>query len=160
EELRDVLLIGATNRQDLLDPAILRPGRLDIKIKIDRPQRAAAEAILRKYLTAELPIAAGEEDAGGVPEAARARLIERTARPRDAEGSALHVTGRQVEGRSKTLPWSQFVTGALLENVVARAKRQAVRREIAGGPAGLSWDDLATGLRQEFEENRDQLVST
>lgn len=160
EELTNVIIIGATNRQDLLDPAILRPGRLDAKIKVDRPGREASRSIFGKYLRPALPIAAEEIAAAGSVTAAIEILIERAVGILFADGSQYHVAGQQVEGGKKSFRLREFVSGAMIESVVSRAKRRALKQEIDAGEQGIRWTGLLESINEEFEQNKDQLVSS
>jgi proteasome-associated ATPase len=160
EELVNVIIIGATNRQDLLDPAILRPGRLDAKIKVDRPGREASRAIFGKYLIPTLPIAPEEISAAGSASAAVDSLIDRAVGILFSDASQYHVAGQQVEGGKKTFRLREFVSGAMIESVVSRAKRRALKQEIDSGEKGIAWPGLLESMREEFEQNKDQLVST
>ena len=147
EGLRNVIVIGATNREDLIDPAILRPGRLDVKIKIERPNADAARQIFGRYLTDEIPIAAGEE----VP-----TMIERTVDEmfRDDESNRfLEVTYQN--GDKEILYFRDFASGAMIENIVRRAKKLAIKRVIGGGARGVSTDDLVASIKQEYKEHED-----
>jgi proteasome-associated ATPase len=147
EGLRNVIVIGATNREDLIDPAILRPGRLDVKIKIERPNREAATQIFARYLSDEIPIAAGEQ----VPD-----MIERTveAMYRDDEANRfLEVTYQN--GDKEILYYKDFASGAMIENIVRRAKKLAIKRVIGGGERGVSTDDLVASIKQEYKEHED-----
>jgi SpoVK/Ycf46/Vps4 family AAA+-type ATPase len=159
EELSDVIIIGATNRQDLLDPAILRPGRLDAKIKVDRPGPQAARSIFSKYLVADLPVAPEEEAGAGSRAAAVEGWIERAVERIYADSNGYRVTGAQVEGRTKTFSCREFVSGAMIESIVSRTKRRALRREIETGSQGLTWNDVEQAIREELEQNKDQLVA-
>jgi proteasome-associated ATPase len=158
ESLRDVIVIGATNREDLIDPAILRPGRLDVKIKIERPDENAAAQIFSRYLHAELPIAdASIRDLGGGDRAKAIRvMIEETV----ADMYRIHDENRFLEvtyqgGDKEVLYFKDFASGAMIENIVRRAKKLAVKREIAGKGRGLTGDDLIESIRQEYRENED-----
>jgi proteasome-associated ATPase len=147
EGLRNVIVIGATNREDLIDPAILRPGRLDVKIKIERPSSVAARQIFARYLTDEIPIAAG----ASVP-----AMIERTVEEmyRDDEANQfLEVTYQN--GDKEILYYKDFASGAMIENIVRRAKKLAIKRVIAGGVRGVSVDDLLQSIKQEYKEHED-----
>ena len=147
EGLRNVIVIGATNREDLIDPAILRPGRLDVKIKIERPDAAAAAEIFARYLTEEIPIA----DGASVPD-----LISSTVEAMYAdvaENRFLEVTYQN--GDREELHFKDFASGAMIENIVRRAKKLAIKRVIAGGVRGVALDDLISSIRQEFKEHED-----
>ncbi len=158
ESLRDVIVIGATNREDLIDPAILRPGRLDVKIKIDRPNAEAAAQIFERYLHDGLPLDATEvqEKGGGEPHKATSAMIETTVEAMyrtDEENRFLEVTYQG--GDKEILYFKDFASGAMIENIVRRAKKLAVKREISGGTRGLKTEDLVSSIRQEFRENED-----
>jgi proteasome-associated ATPase len=158
ESLRDVIVIGATNREDLIDPAILRPGRLDVKIKIERPNAEAAAQIFERYLHTDLPIdeALVRELGGGDREKAIRAMIEVTV----AQMYRVDDTNRFLEvtyqgGDKEILYFKDFASGAMIENIVRRAKKLAVKREIAEKGRGLRTDDLFESIRQEYRENED-----
>jgi proteasome-associated ATPase len=157
EGLRNVIVVGASNRQDLIDPAILRPGRLDVKIKIDRPDRAGAVDIFAKYLTADVPIAASEtQQSRGDAAAAVAALIEAAADAmyaRSEDSRFLEIT--YASGEKETLYFHDFASGAMIESVVRRAKKLALKRYIHRGEKGITRDDLESAVREEFRENED-----
>ncbi len=158
EALRNVIVIGASNREDLIDPAILRPGRLDVKIKIERPDAEAAASIFARYLVPTLPIAAEmvETVGGGDSDKAVRGMIEQTVedmyQPADAN-RFLEVT--YANGDKEVMYFRDFSSGAMIENVVRRAKKLAIKREIAGGARGIMTRDLLSSVRQEFKEHED-----
>jgi proteasome-associated ATPase len=156
ESLQDVVIILASNRHDLIDPAILRPGRIDRKIKVRRPDQAASRAILEIYLTPELPIDTGETTRAGGAEAARQVLVEGALKAlfaRSPDHRFLEVTLRS--GRHEVLYCGDLISGALIASIVQRAKEAAIKRAIAGGgdQAGLRLQDLEEAVRAEYREN-------
>jgi proteasome-associated ATPase len=157
EGLRNVIVIGATNREDLIDPAILRPGRLDVKIRIERPDENAAKQIFARYLTNELPISNSEvESSGGSVDDAISKMIDATVhemyRP-DEENRFLEVTYQN--GDRDVMYFKDFSSGAMIENIVRRAKKLAIKRLIASGERGIRLEDLKLSIRQEFKEHED-----
>ncbi len=158
ETLRNVIVIGASNREDLIDPAILRPGRLDVKIKIHRPDETAAAQIFARYLTADLPIDPDEvtRRGGGDPAKAVAGMIEQTVEEMyrtDEQNQFLEVTYQN--GDKEVMYFKDFSSGAMIENVVRRAKKLAIKRELAGGPRGIRVEDLIESIHQEYKEHED-----
>lgn len=157
ETLKNVIVVGASNREDLIDPAILRPGRLDVKIKINRPDAGAAADVFEKYLSDDLPIAAGELDsAGGDPHKAALQMIERTVDvmyATDDETRFLEVT--YANGDKETLYFKDFSSGAMIENIVRRAKKSAIKRVLASDDEGIRTQDLLSATVQEFKEHED-----
>ncbi len=157
ESLKNVIVIGASNREDLIDPAILRPGRLDVKIKIHRPDPVAARQIFKIYLEGTAPfdeeeLAAADDDRERLLE----RMIEETVDAMYSESDEnqfLEVT--YANGDRELLYFKDFSSGAMIENIVRRAKKDAIKREIAGGPRGVRTSDLLTAIKQEFREHED-----
>ena len=156
ETLKNVIVVGASNREDLIDPAILRPGRLDVKIKIERPNETAAADIFRKYLTPSLPIAESEIERHGSAEGAIKSMIDEVVEKMyaaDEENQFLEVT--YANGDKEVLYFKDFSSGAMIENIVRRAKKLAIKRVIAGEERGIRADDLIVAIHQEYKENED-----
>jgi len=147
EGLENVIVIGATNREDLIDPAILRPGRLDVKIRIDRPDAVAAKQVFLRYLNEEIPLRDGES-IDQMVDAAVAEMY-RT----DEANRFLEVT--YANGDKEVLYFKDFASGAMIENIVRRAKKAAIKRVIAGGTRGVAMVDLIAAVRSEFVEHED-----
>jgi proteasome-associated ATPase len=157
ETLKNVMVIGASNREDMIDPAILRPGRLDVKIKIERPDAQAAADIMSKYLTTEIPIHEDEvKRTEGDGEAAVRRMIEGTIEQMYAsseENRFLEVTYQS--GEKEILYFKDFNSGAMIENIVRRAKKTAIKRFLQVGEKGVKAEDLVEAIRAEFKEHED-----
>ena len=157
ESLENVIVIGASNREDMIDPAILRPGRLDVKIKIQRPDAQAAAAIFSKYLTSDLPLHeedlaehSGDRDATTVDMISRA--VERMYTDYD-ENRFLEVT--YANGDKEILYFKDFNSGAMIENIVARAKKSAIKDYLTLGQRGIRVQHLLDACIDEFRENED-----
>jgi proteasome-associated ATPase len=157
EALKNVIVIGASNREDLIDPAILRPGRLDVKIKIERPGPEASEQIFGIYLVPELPLdpeelAAHDGDGQALVESMIKSTVSRVFEASDAN-RFLEVT--YANGDKELLYFKDFLSGAMIENIVRRAKKEAIKREIADGTSGIKSSDLIDAIIQEFREHED-----
>ncbi len=157
EALENVIVIGASNRQDLIDPAVLRPGRLDLKVKVSRPDRTAAREIIKKYLTPDLPLhAESVARYGGDKAVACEKMIDEVIDNMYSTGDEnkfLEVT--YAKGEREIFYFKDFSSGAMLENIVARAKRKAVKRFLQGGEHGIRAEDMIESVREEFKENED-----
>jgi len=157
ERLKNVIVIGASNRQDLIDPAILRAGRLDVKIKIERPDKKAAKDIFSKYLTGDLPYHQEELDRSqGKVDQVTERLIQETVERMyntSEENKFLEVT--YANGEKESLYFKDFSSGAMIEGIVSRAKKYAIKRMIATKVKGICVEDLMMAIREEFKENED-----
>ena len=157
ESLNNVIVIGASNRQDLIDPAVLRPGRLDLKIKVHRPDAKAAREIFSKYLTPDLPFHASAYESYGTDTAKIVECmindtIDRMYQTTD-DNKFLEVT--YAKGEREIFYFKDFSSGAMIENIVARAKKKAVKRLIERQERGIRLEDLVEGVNDEFKENED-----
>jgi proteasome-associated ATPase len=157
ETLENVLVIGASNREDMIDPAILRPGRLDVKIKIERPDAESARDIFSKYLTAHLPLHAEDlAEFGGDRAACVAGMIRATVErmyTETEENRFLEVT--YANGDKEVLYFKDFNSGAMIQNIVDRAKKMAIKDFIDSGSKGLRMQHLMSACVDEFKENED-----
>jgi proteasome-associated ATPase len=157
ETLENVVVIGASNREDMIDPAILRPGRLDVKIKIERPDAEAAKDIFGKYIRTDLPLHGDDlAEHGGSREATVAAMIQRTVEriyTEAEENRFLEVT--YANGDKEVLYFKDFNSGAMIENIVARAKKMAIKDFLETGKKGLRLQHLMTACIDEFKENED-----
>lgn len=162
ESLENVIVIGASNREDMIDPAILRPGRLDVKIKIERPDLEAAREIFTKYLTSDLPIhpedlSEHDNDKNAAVLAMIDNAVNRMYSQTD-ENRFIEVT--YANGDREVLYFKDFSSGAMLENIVSRAKRDAIKDFLATGVKGISVSHLTNACYEEFRENEDLPNST
>jgi proteasome-associated ATPase len=151
-------VIGASNREDLIDPAILRPGRLDVKIKIERPNEDAAAQIFATYLTPDLPLNEDEVAELGGGDAAKCvqAMIERTVDEMyrtDDRNRFLEVTYQN--GDKEIMYFKDFASGAMIENIVRRAKKLAIKRLLGDGPRGIKLEDLVNSIHREYKEHED-----
>lgn len=157
EGLENVIVIGASNREDMIDPAILRPGRLDVKIKIERPDAEAAQDIFSKYLTEELPLHADDlAEFGGDRTACIKAMIEKVVERMYAEiddNRFLEVT--YANGDKEVMYFKDFNSGAMIQNVVDRAKKNAIKSVLETGQPGLRIQHLLDSIVDEFAENDD-----
>lgn len=157
ERLDNVIVIGASNREDMIDPAILRPGRLDVKIKIERPDAEAAREIFAKYLTADLPLHADDvAEHAGDPVATVEAMIVQAVEQMYTETEAnefLEVT--YASGDKEILYFKDFSSGAMIQNIVDRAKKSAIKDLLATGHRGIRVEHLLSACVAEFKENED-----
>ncbi|KRF17451.1 proteasome ATPase [Nocardioides sp. Soil797] len=157
ELLENVLVIGASNREDMIDPAILRPGRLDVKIKIERPDAESARDIFSKYLTAELPLHADDlAEFGGDRESCVAGMIRATVErmyTETEENRFLEVT--YANGDKEVLYFKDFNSGAMIQNIVDRAKKMAIKDLLDHDQRGLRVQHMLQACVDEFKENED-----
>jgi len=157
ERLDNVIVIGASNREDMIDPAILRPGRLDVKIKVERPDAQAAADIFAKYLTVDVPIhrddlAAHGDDASTAIQSMISTVVD-VMYATTAENEFLEVT--YVNGDKEVLYFKDFSSGAMIENIVSRAKKFAIKAALATGNHGVRVEHLIASCFDEFQENED-----
>jgi proteasome-associated ATPase len=157
EGLENVIVIGASNREDMIDPAILRPGRLDVKIKIERPDAEAARDIFSKYVLRELPLHPDDlAEHGGHADATVAEMIQRVVErmySETEENRFLEVT--YANGDKEVLYFRDFNSGAMIQNIVDRAKKMAIKEFLETGQKGLRVAHLLSACIDEFKENED-----
>jgi proteasome-associated ATPase len=157
EGLENVIVIGASNREDMIDPAILRPGRLDVKIKIERPDAEAARDIFAKYILTSLPIHADDlAEHGGSADATVSSMIQHTVERMYSEtddNRFLEVT--YANGDKETLYFKDFNSGAMIQNIVDRAKKMAIKDLLTSNQRGLRMHHLQAACVDEFRENED-----
>jgi proteasome-associated ATPase len=157
EGLENVIVIGASNREDMIDPAILRPGRLDVKIKIERPDAEAAKDIFSKYVLTELPLHPDDlAEHGGSKQTTVDAMIQRAVErmySESEENRFLEVT--YANGDKEVLYFKDFNSGAMIENIVARAKQMAIKEFLETGQKGIRVIHLLNACVDEFSENED-----
>jgi proteasome-associated ATPase len=157
ESLENVIVIGASNREDMIDPAILRPGRLDVKIKIERPDAEAARDIFTKYLVPTLPLHPDDlAEHGGDAEATCREMIQRAVeRMYDESDDNMFLEVTYANGDKEILYFKDFNSGAMIENIVARAKKMSIKDFLDMGEKGIRVQHVLAACIDEFRENED-----
>jgi proteasome-associated ATPase len=162
ERLDNVIVIGASNREDMIDPAILRPGRLDVKVKIHRPDAEAAADIFNKYITTDLPFHESDlAEHNGDVQATVDAMVQRTVEAMystDKSNEFLEVT--YANGDTEMLYFKDFNTGAVVQNVVDRAKKYAIKDLLTTQQKGLRIEHLLRAVVDEFREHEDMPNTT
>ncbi|WP_270256621.1 proteasome ATPase [Kocuria marina] len=156
EQLDNVIVVGATNREDMIDPAVLRPGRLDVKIRIDRPDEQGAREIFSLYVTEDLPLR--DDDvarAGSRAQAARELVDAAIGRMYARTPGTEFLTITYRDGGQETLYFADYASGAVIRNVVDRAKKQAIKTLLTTGRRGITAQHLVDAVNQEFHEQQD-----
>jgi proteasome-associated ATPase len=162
ERLDNVIVIGASNREDMIDPAILRPGRLDVKVKIQRPDAEAAADIFNKYITTDLPfhesdLAEHEGDVQATVDAMVQRTVEAMY---STEKSNEYLEVTYANGDTEMLYFKDFNSGAVVQNVVDRAKKYAIKDLLTLQQKGLRIEHLLRAVVDEFREHEDMPNTT
>ncbi len=162
ERLDNVIVIGASNREDMIDPAILRPGRLDVKVKIQRPDAEAAADIFAKYITTDLPFHPNDlAEHGGDVQATVDAMVQRTVEAMySTEKSNEYLEVTYANGDTEMLYFKDFNSGAVIQNVVDRAKKYAIKDLLTSGQKGLRIDHLLRAVVDEFREHEDMPNTT
>ncbi len=157
ESLENVIVIGASNREDMIDPAILRPGRLDVKIKIERPDAEAARDIFTKYLVPDLPLHRDDlaEHGGDAETTCRAMIQRAIERMYDESEDNQFLEVTYANGDKEILYFKDFNSGAMIENIVARAKKMAIKDFLDTGEKGIRVQHVLAACIDEFRENED-----
>lgn len=162
EKLENVIVIGASNREDMIDPAILRPGRLDVKIKIHRPDAEGAAEIFAKYITEDLPLHRDDlaEYGGSVPGTIQAMIRRTVEKMYSTEKSNEYLEVTYANGDTEMLYFKDFNSGAVIQNVVDRAKKSAIKDLLLNGQKGLRIEHLLQAVVDEFREHEDMPNTT
>lgn len=161
ESMENVVVIGASNRADMIDPAVLRPGRLDVRVRIDRPSMAQARDIFAKHLTRELPVKSELMRSAGSHEAAVKQMIDAALeRLYSREDDAALFDVNLADGSRHRVYISDLVSGAMIAGTVERAKKMAIKATLEGAPGGLSTDDILEGVAQESRESAELAATT
>ncbi|MBT2514775.1 proteasome ATPase [Arthrobacter sp. ISL-30] len=162
ERLDNVIVIGASNREDMIDPAILRPGRLDVKVKIQRPDAEAAADIFGKYITTDLPFHPSDlAEYGGDVQATVDAMIQRTVEAMySTEKSNEYLEVTYANGDTEMLYFKDFNSGAVVQNVVDRAKKYAIKDLLLTNQKGIRIDHLLRAVVDEFREHEDMPNTT
>lgn len=161
ESLDNVIVIGASNRPDMIDPAVLRPGRLDVRVRIDRPTRRQARDIFGKYLTADLPLDPQMVERAGGAEAAVKQMTEAALDRLYAEDDSTHLFDMHLaDGRTRSVYLADLVSGAMIAGTVERAKKRAIKDSLKGVAQGLNTAHVLTGVDEEVVESSDLAATT
>lgn len=161
ESLDNVVIIGASNRADMIDPAVLRPGRLDVRIRVERPDREGARDIFTKYLTPDVPLNTEEIQLHGSVDEALTALIDTAVEAlfsREEQAALFDATF--ASGRTQTMYVSDIVSGAMIAGIVERAKKAAIKDSLHGHGLGLRQRHLLTGVREEMRESVELAASS
>lgn len=154
ESLDNVVIIGASNRADMIDPAVLRPGRLDVRIRVDRPDRSGARDIFSKYLTPDLPVSPDEVARHGSVDAALRAMTEQALERLYAQDDTTALFDATfASGRTRRIHLSDIVSGALIAGTVERAKKHAIKDTLRGGVQGLGAAHVLAGVDEEMQES-------